>query len=100
MANVTGYKILVYGSPEGYQGNRAQIALYEGDAVIGFVRFHDDGQDFPADEKQGDKVVMHLPAAMFGSMVDLLRNEEPLELNHRMGRAMFGTAQEAVGEGE
>jgi len=100
MANVTGYKILVYGSPDGYQGNRAQVALYEGANVIGFVRFHDEGQEFPADEKQGDKVVMHLPAAMFGSLMGILRHEKPIEFNFRMGRAMFGTGEEAVGEGE
>jgi hypothetical protein len=27
MAEVTGYSILVYGGPEGYQTNRAQIYL-------------------------------------------------------------------------
>ena len=28
MVNVTGYHVLDYGSPRGYQTNRAQITLY------------------------------------------------------------------------
>ena len=100
MANVTQYKILVYGSEEGYQGNRAQIALYDGASVIGFIRFHDPKADFPNDEKSGDKIVMHLSATMFGTVVDILRNEKPLSFNFRMQRAMLGTETEAVGESE
>lgn len=100
MANVTRYKILIYGSSEGYQGNRIQIALYQDSKVVGFVRFHDRGMPFPDDEKQADKIVMHLPSTMFGSVVDILRHERPLELNFRMGRAFLGTSDEPVGEGE
>jgi hypothetical protein len=100
MANITKYKILMYGSPEGYNGNRAQIALYDDSTVVGFIRFHDPGADFPDDERAGDKIIMHLPAPMFGAVVDILRNEKPLEYNFRMNRAMFGTSDEAVGEGE
>lgn len=100
MANVTRYKILIYGSSEGYNGNRAQIALYDGSNVVGFVRFHDRGMPFPDDEKQQDKTIMHLPATMFGDVVDILRNERPVELNYRMERAFFGTSDEPVGEGE
>ena len=100
MANITRYKILIYGSSEGYQGNRAQIALYDGSTVIGFIRFHDRGMPFPDDEKTKEKIIMHLPSTMFGNMVDLLRHERPLELNFRMNRAFFGTSDEPVGEGE
>jgi hypothetical protein len=100
MANITRYKILIYGSPEGYQGNRAQIALYQDSQVVGFIRFHDQGTPLPDDERSQGKVVMHLPAAMFESVVDVLRHEKPLDLNFRMERAMLGTSDEPVGEGE
>jgi hypothetical protein len=100
MANVTQYKILVYGSPEGYQGNRAQITLFKDSEVIGFLRFHDEGMPFPEDERAKDKIIVHLPSAMLGDVVDILRNEKPLELNFRMKRGLFGTSGESVGEGE
>ncbi len=100
MANITKYKILVYGSSEGYRDNRAQITLYDDSVVVGFIRFHDPKMPFPDDERADDKIVMHLPTAMFGDVVDVLRNEKPLSINFRMQRALFGTEEEAVGEGE
>ena len=36
MANVSNYHVLFYGSTDGYQGNRAQIALYDGSKVLGY----------------------------------------------------------------
>jgi len=100
MSKITHYKIMVYGSSEGYQGNRAQITLYDDSQVVGFVRFHDRGMDFPDDEKSGEKIAMHLPSTMLPNMVDILRHERPLEINFRMGRAFFTSAEESVGEGE
>ncbi len=100
MANINRYKVMLYGSSDGYQGNRAQIALYEDKQVVGFVRFHDEGMSLPDDEKPKDQIIMHLPSTMFAGVLDLLRNESPIELNFRMKRAFFGTSVESVGEGE
>jgi hypothetical protein len=100
MANVTHYSILFYGSADGYQGNRAQIQLADGATVLGWVRFHDGNMPFPVDSQSGDKIVMHLPSAMFGSVLDVLRNEKPIKYYFVSGRAFLGTDAEEVGEEE
>jgi hypothetical protein len=43
---------------------------------------------------------MHLPATMFPSIVDLLRNEGPLWLEYadKVGHAWIMTAEEETGE--
>lgn len=60
------YHVLVYGSPSGYQTNRAQIAVYgpSGSAVASFDAI-DPGMFFEADYKDGGVICMHLPSAMF-----------------------------------
>lgn len=103
MADVAKYHVLVYGSPEGYQTNRAQIALYNAaNAVVGYVRFNDPGMVFENDSLAGNGVIlMHLPSTMFQSVIDLLRNEKPIQLYFAQGRGFFGTGStEPVGEGE
>ena len=62
MADVTQYHVLFYGTPDGYQGNRAQIALYTGSQCIGYVRFHDAGMPFPADGPLANGQTGHAPA--------------------------------------
>lgn len=102
MAEVTRYHILVYGSPEGYQTNRSQIALYNAaNQVIAYVRFNDPGMVFEADDDSGGIIKMHLPSTMFQSVLDILRNEKPIQVYFAAGRGFFGTGStEAVGEGE
>jgi hypothetical protein len=102
MAAVLKYHVLVYGSPEGYQTNRAQIALYGSTgATIAFVRFNDPGMAFEADSDSGGIIKMHLPTTMFQSVLDVLRNEDPVQIYFSAGRAFFGTGStEDVGEGE
>ena len=102
MAAVTGYYILVYGGPDGYQTNRAQIQL-SGAAgqVLAWVRFNDPGMVFEADDESGGIIRMHLPSAMFQSVLDILRNEKPVHVYFAQGRGFFGTSStEPVGEGE
>jgi hypothetical protein len=102
MAAVTNYHILVYGGPDGYQTNRAQIALYGTDGrVVAYVRFNDPGMAFEADSMLGSIIRMHLPSTMFQSVLDVLRNEKPVHIYFAQGRGFFGTAStEPVGEGE
>ena len=101
MANVTQYHILFYGSPSGYQDNRAQVTLYDGSTVLGYVRFHDAGMPFPNDALSGGKILMHLPSTMFENVIDLLRNEKPINYYFAASRAFLGTGStEPVGEGE
>jgi len=101
MANVTRYHILVYGGPTGYQTNRSQIQLSDDSKVVAWVRFNDPGMIFENDYVDNDIIRMHLPSTMFQSVLDILRNEKPLNIYFAAGRAFFGTAgNENVGEGE
>ena len=102
MAEVKNYHILFYGGPDGYQTNRAQIALYDATGkTIAYVRFNDPGMFFEADYESGGIIRMHLPSAMFQSVLDVLRNEKPIHIYFAQGRGFLGTlSTESVGEGE
>ena len=100
MASVTQYQVRWYGSPAGYQDNRAQIALYDGATVLGYVRFHDPGMPFPADSQSGGKIIMHLPSSMFENVLEVLRNESPISYYFASAHAFLGTSTEPIGEGE
>ena len=101
MVSVTAYHILIYGSAQGYQTNRAQIALYNGNKTVAFVRFNDPGMAFENDSESNGIIRMHLPSTMFQSVIDILRNEKPINVYFAQGRGFFGTGStEQVGEGE
>ncbi len=101
MTNVTSYHILVYGSEQGYQTNRSQVTLYDGDKVVAYLRFNDPGMTFETDSNVGGIIKMHLPSTMFQSVIDILRNEKPINVYFAQGRGFFGTGStEAVGEKE
>ena len=100
-AEVTKYHILFYGSPSGYQTNRAQIALYDSSGnTVAFVRFNDPGMFFENDYESGGIIRMHLPSAMFENVLDVLRNEKPIYIYFAAGRAFLATSLEPVGEEE
>lgn len=101
MVNVTSYHILIYGSEQGYQTNRAQIQLSNGSTVVAWIRFNDPGMTWEADNEANGIIKMHLPSSMFQSVVDILRNEKPINIYFAQGRAFFGTStSEPVGEKE
>lgn len=102
MPEVTGYHILVYGGPDGYQTNRAQIQLSGfNNQVLAWLRFNDPGMAFEADYEEAGIIRMHLPSTMFQSVLDILRNEKPCHVYFAAGRGFFGTmTTEPVGEGE
>lgn len=100
MPNVTKYHVLFYGSADGYQTNRAQITLYDGNTVVAYVRFNDPGMVFENDDMLGTIIRMHLPSAMFENVIDVLRNEIPINVYFAAGRGFLGTGTEPVGEGE
>jgi hypothetical protein len=100
MANVTNYSVLFYGGPDGYQTNRAQIQLSNGITPVAWVRFNDPGMAFEADYVDGGIIRMHLPSTMFENVIDVLRNEKPINVYFTAGRAFLGTSAEPVGESE
>lgn len=98
---IKNYHVLFYGSPAGYQTNRAQIALYGQDGkTAAFIRFNDPGMYFENDSQIEDIIYMHLPSAMFHNVLDVLRNEKPVYIYFAQGGAFLATSKEPVGEGE
>ncbi|PKH04468.1 hypothetical protein CXF72_00875 [Psychromonas sp. MB-3u-54] len=101
MASVASYSVLFYGGPDGYQTNRAQIQLNDAARkTIAWVRFNDPGMSFEADTNAGGIIKMHLPSAMFENVIDVLRNEKPINVYFAQGRGFLGTSSEPVGENE
>jgi hypothetical protein len=101
MPVVASYSLLFYGSPTGYQTNRAQIQLSDAnDNALAWIRFNDPGMFFENDYESGGIIRMHLPSAMFQSVLDVLRNEKPIHVYFAAGRAFLGTSSEPIGEEE
>ena len=102
MAHTIGsYSVLFYGSPSGYQTNRAQIQLKDtNNKVVAWIRFNDPGQLFEDDYENNGIIRMHLPSAMLDNVIDVLRNEEPVYIYFAANRAFLGTSSEPIGEGE
>ncbi|TFH42767.1 MAG: hypothetical protein E4G94_05765 [ANME-2 cluster archaeon] len=98
---VKKYHILFYGSPSGYQTNRAQISLYnDKNKVVAYIRFNDPGMLFENDSQSGGIIKMHLPSAMFENVLDVLRNEKPMYIYFAQNRGFLATSTEPVGEAE
>ena len=101
MPVVDSYSLLFYGSPSGYQTNRAQIQLADANGnAIAWICFNDPGQFFEDDYVSNNIIRMHLPSAMFENVLDVLRNEKPVHIYFVAGRAFLGTSAEPIGEGE
>ena len=98
---VKSYSILFYGSPPGYQTNRAQIQLSDANGKsVAWIRFNDPGMFFENDYESGGIIRMHLPSTMFQNVLDVLRNEDPIYIYFVQNRAFLGTSREPIGEGE
>lgn len=100
MAEISSYSVLFYGSPTGYQTNRAQIQVTGEGRVLAWIRFNDPGMAFEDDYESDGIIRMHLPSAMFQPVLDVLRNEKPVQIYFAQGRSFLGTGSEPVGEEE
>ncbi|MBN1928619.1 MAG: hypothetical protein JW764_03670 [Chlorobiaceae bacterium] len=101
MPVVSSYSVLFYGGPDGYQTNRAQIQLNDAQGkTLAWIRFNDPGMAFENDYLAGDIIRMHMPSTMFQSVLDVLRNEKPINVYFAQNRGFLGTSAEPVGEGE
>ena len=101
MPLVENYSVLFYGGPQGYQTNRAQIQLSGQDGKsVAWLRFNDPGMAFEDDYEEGGIIHMHLPSSMFHNVLDVLRNEKPIDIYFVQGRGFLGTSNEPIGEDE
>ena len=95
------YHVLFYGSPDGHKDARAQISLYDRDGnTTVWVRFYDEGKTIPDDYRKEGIIRMHMPVAMFDSVLDVLRNEKPIWTYFQAGRGFISSSNEEVGEAE
>ena len=95
------YNVFFYGSPVGYQTNRAQFILYgPDDKIAAYVRFNDPDMTFEDDYESNGIIRMHLPSTMFQSVLDVLRHEKPVYIYFAQERGFLTTSLEPVGEGE
>lgn len=99
---ITGYKVSCAGSPDGVGDCRVNITLFSGLGIVGYIRFHDPGMPFPNDSQDVVRgwTYMNMPSSMLGPVVDLLRNEKPIEFKFVNGHTFLDTGSEPVGEGE
>lgn len=95
--SITKYQVIFYGSKDGYQDCRAQINLHSETGAAGSVRFFEAGKIQPDDSEVNDGITMNLPIAMLLSILDVLRNEKPINF-YLMGKNAFLTTEtELVG---
>lgn len=98
---VKSYHILFYGSPAGYQTNRAQIQLSDANnKTLAWIRFNDPGMFYEDDYEKDGIIRMHLPSSMFQNVLDVLRNEKPIYIYFAQNRGFLSTSREPVGEAE
>src|SRR5262245_18372583 len=93
MAKVTSYKVLFYGSPDGYASMRAQIELAGANGNLGWIHFTDSGMPFENDFESGGYIHMHLPSEMFESVFSVLRDEKATYFYYLQNRAFLGTME-------
>lgn len=104
MPEIKNYAVRFHGGPKGSGTDiRAQIHLFDTtNRMIGWVSFYDRGYDLPEDEKTEDHLVVSMYTEVMQSVIDMLRNEEPIYLawQPKIKNCYLGTGQEPVGEGE
>jgi hypothetical protein len=99
MSNVSKDSILFYSGPNGYQNNRAQMSLSDSAGkTLAFIRFKDPGMPYELDTDNDGIITMHLPSAMFPSVLDAVRNEKA-DIYYQIGQAFLYTEVERAGHG-
>ncbi|MBN2530133.1 MAG: hypothetical protein JXR76_27325 [Deltaproteobacteria bacterium] len=97
--NVNEYNYQFHGGPNGYQGNRCILRLNDGNTSVAYVYFVVDGKPIPSDTETS-RINMYMPESAIDSVIDMLRNEKPLQIYYASGSAFFKTGDEPVGEEE
>ncbi len=91
---VEGYRIYFYGSAKGYKSTRANINLLDsGGDIRAVIKFYDEGSSVRDDYQTKEIIWMHLPASMLNSVVDVLRNEEPIFVHFAGNSACLYTSE-------
>lgn len=97
---VSKYQVMFYGGKDGYNECRAQINIHADSGIVGYIRFHDPGRPLAEDTEEGGKITMHLPLTSFEGVLDVLRNEKPLNFYRMSGNAFLASEEEVAGSGD
>jgi len=98
MRRVTGHDVLFYGSPRGYEGNRARISLYQDDRMVGQIRFCDPDMTLAKDHEADGIIRIHLPSSLVRGVLDLLRSGDPVYVGLAGNQGILRTGPESMGE--
>ncbi len=94
------YTILHFGGKEGYQNSRAAIQLYDADKLVGLISFYDDNMEEGNESVKNGIINMRLPYTTFSGVMEILRNEKPIQLDFRQDRGFLMTTKEPIGNNE
>jgi len=99
MSKVSKYSIPFYSGGQGYQNCRAQISLSDADGnTLALVRFKDPGMPYELDTETDGIITMHLPTAMYPSILDAVRNEKT-DIYYQIGSAFLFAKLRRAGQG-
>jgi hypothetical protein len=98
---ITDYKVSVGSEVGNYYGS---VQLF-GEDIFGLLKFHKDGPlpNASAPTTFGQRFYGHLDFQQMATMVDLLRNENPIRFgwnDNNKNQFILMTGSEAVGEGD
>jgi len=94
MSKVSKYSILFYSGEQGYQNCRAQISLSDADGnTLALV-----GMPYELDTETDGIITMHLPTAMYPSILDAVRNEKT-DIYYQIGSAFLFAKLRRAGQG-
>jgi hypothetical protein len=100
MPQIHHYSVQIFGGATGHNGSRAHIMLLNDKKIsVGSVRFRCEGQSWPAQAANEAGIHIYLPESMLGTVVDILRNETPINADKTSLRYLVAGI-EPVGEGE
>jgi hypothetical protein len=102
--NFDTYKYFVYSNRYDTIDDAATIQLYNGELLVAILFFNYDASKANRDPVLfgGDRVFLYYHMSMLDTIIDMLRNEEPVYLYYNIDRQLgyLSTSKEEVGEEE
>jgi hypothetical protein len=101
MPQISTYDYQFHGGPSGYQNSRAILRLYGADGTtLAYIHFVPTGQAIPPDLDAAPWMRMYMPEALISSVLEMLRDEEPVSVYWAASNGFLHTGSEPVGEND